>query len=126
MADLKAKKAAKGYTTSDPSGVLLRKIKRKDVTVKSDVGVRSSEMEIDNVEVAVDGGLVEQSESPKHKRARTGKGGNTVRALVKGEKNVGNVGGIVGNASLNAQVGDSFWHVDFDFRKYGLFVDNSF
>jgi len=83
LADMKAKKVGEGYCTSDPSGVLQRKIKWKDVAAKTDTGVRGSEMDIENVEVAGDGGLVEQSYLPKHKKTRTWKGDDLKQTLIK-------------------------------------------
>jgi len=68
LADMKAKKAAERYATSDPSSVLHRKIKRRDIVGKADGGAGSSTMDVDHVEVAGDGELVEQSESLKHKK----------------------------------------------------------
>jgi len=72
LADKKAKKAEEGYATSDPSGLLQRKIKRKDVTAKMNAGVGGLETDIDNAEAAWDGDLVEQSDLRKHKMMSTG------------------------------------------------------
>lgn len=117
MADLKAKKAAKRYAPNNPSGVLLRKVKRKDVASKVDVMVGCSEMDIDNMETAGDGILAEQADSPRHKKMRTRKG-DSKRTFVSSEKDDDYAGEVAGTTSLNVQVADSFWHKDFDFRRY--------
>jgi len=39
-ADMKAKKAAEGYATGDPSCMLLRKVKRMDMNTKVDLNAK--------------------------------------------------------------------------------------
>jgi len=68
LAELKAKKVAEGYDVSDPSGVLLRKVKRKDAPSKTNAIVWSSKMEIDRVEKVGDGAVVEPADTSKRKK----------------------------------------------------------
>lgn len=126
LADMKAKKVVEGYAASDPTGVLQRKVKRKYVIAKVDTCARGSSMDMDNVETAADDVLVEQSNSPIPKKMKIGKGGDPRRTLPANGRGEDDVGGVTRTSSLNAQVEESFWHADFDFRMYGSFVDKYF
>jgi len=72
LAELKAKRAADGYVTSDPAGVMHRKNKRKDASSKGENVVVHAEVDMEQVEVVGDGIAVETAESPKKKKTRTG------------------------------------------------------
>jgi hypothetical protein len=47
MAELKAKKVAAGYATSDPSGLLLKKTKKNDASSRLEIAGGSADMEVD-------------------------------------------------------------------------------
>lgn len=69
------------------------------------------------METAGNGVLAEQTDSPRRKKMRTGKG-DSKRTFVASRKDDDYASGVAGTISLNVQVADSFWHKDFDFRRY--------
>jgi len=121
LADLEAKKA-EGCVASDPAGVKQRKLKRKDVTAKTDAGVGGTAMNICNVDVVGDGVAASQADSPHPKKMKTGKGVDVGQTCSSNERD-GNAAG-TGSVPLSTQVTESFWHNDFDFRRYETFVLN--
>jgi hypothetical protein len=113
LADLNAKKAAEGYSASDPADVLHRKLKGKDAASKANMMVGSSKMDVDT-EATGDGVLDDQVDSQKLKKMRIGKG-ESKKVLVTSEKDDDNVE----TTSLNAPMEESFWHSDFNSRRCG-------
>lgn len=103
LAEVKAKKAAAGYISSDPAGVLHRKNKRKDTVSRDDLAVFQVDVEVEQHDCAA----VEVVGSPKNKRSKVDK------RLAVGEKGTSSAA----TSSLNEKVAESFWHKDFDFRK---------
>jgi hypothetical protein len=106
LAELEASKNPEGYVTSDPAGMSLRKLKRKEASSKGDAGGT----EADEPELAADGNAVIHLDSPSSKRARTGKGARSGGSRSSARANV------VGT-SLNDLAMESFWHSEFDFRR---------
>lgn len=108
LAEVKVRKEAEGYATSDPAGVTHRKAKRKDIISKDDAVTVQVDTELENVEQVVDRTGAEIVDSPKRKKGRTGKRNNV------GDKSVHTAA----TTSSNDKVGESFWHKEFNFRRY--------
>jgi hypothetical protein len=106
LAELEKSKNPEGYVPSNPAGVLLRKLKRKKAASKGDGGV----IEVDDVEGAGDANALVPADSPITKKSRTSKGtkaGGCPSASTE-----------VGGTSLNDEAMESFWHSEFNFRRY--------
>jgi hypothetical protein len=95
LAEVERNKNPDGYVSSSPAGVSLRKLKRKEPSGKGEAGV----IEVDDLEGA--GGA--------HNVVAKGVGGRPPS------------GKEVGGTSLNDEVMESFWHSEFDIRRYVLF-----
>jgi hypothetical protein len=121
LVELKAKKAVDGYATSDPAGVMRRKTKRKDIPSREEIAPGQASMNVDQTEVAGDGDGVETVESPKRKKGKTGKSDTRRLHLMGVDANDKN-DKTVATTSLNEKVTGSFWHKDFDFRRYNIFL----
>jgi hypothetical protein len=106
LAELEANKNPEGYVTSDPAGMSLRKLKRKEASTKGDAGGT----ETDEPEVAAGGNAVVHLDSPSSKKARTSKGARSGGSRPSARVNIG-------GTSLNDQAMESFWHSEFDFRR---------
>jgi len=87
---------------------------RKDASTKADNA--PGQRDVEQVEVSGDVIVVETAESPKKKKARTGRAGSTharsTCALVSIKEKAAEA-----TTSLNERVIESFWHKDFDFRR---------
>lgn len=123
LADLEVKKTTDGNAANDPAGVVQRKLKRKDINAKPDIGVGDTTMDIDNVDAAGDVVTTPQADSPQPKKMKTGKGADTGGkrpTSVRGGKDTR-----ASSTALNAQVLESFWNSDFDFRRYANWFECS-
>jgi len=114
LADLEKNKNLDGYASSDPAGLKLRKVIRKEPATKSGAG--TGEVEIEDLEIAGDGGASALLDSPKPKRAKTGNGVD-LETNMKPKLTLP-ASSDVGGTSLNVEATKSFWHSEFDFRRY--------
>lgn len=65
--------------------------------------------------------MVEMVESPKKKKARTGRA-NSNRGRSMGVNVQDKEGTTAATISLNEKVAESFWHKNFDFRRYNCLL----
>jgi hypothetical protein len=107
LAELEKSKNPEGYVSSNPAGVSLRKLKRKEAASKGDAGV----IEVEDAEGAGDGNALVRADSRLPKKARTGKGAKTGGSRPAASTEVG-------GTSLNDEAMESFWHLEFNFRRY--------
>lgn len=114
LAELEKNKNLDGYVSSDLAGLKLRRLKRKELVAKSDV--ETGDVEVENLEVVGDGVASAPPDSPQPKKLRTGKSVDTRRPRPSASGGAKNI--VVSGTSLNVQVTESFWHSQFDFRKY--------
>jgi hypothetical protein len=82
-------------------------LKRKEAASKGDAGV----IEVDDSECAGDVNALVQADSPVTKKSRTGKG--TKASGIRPSASTA-----VGGTSLNDEAMESFWHSEFNFRRY--------
>jgi hypothetical protein len=106
VAELEKSKNPEGYVASDPAGLSLRKLKRKESGSKRDAGI----IEVDDAEGAGDANALVLADSPVTKKSRTGKG-----SKVGGRPSTSTE---IGGTSLNDEAVESFWHSEFNFRRY--------
>jgi hypothetical protein len=109
LAELEKAKNPDGYVSSNLAGVSLQKLKRKE-SAKDDVAV----IEVEGSEGSSDGNAFTQADSPVPKKSRTAKGTKAGGSRPTAEREVG-------GTSLNDEAMESFWHSEFDFRRYALF-----
>jgi hypothetical protein len=106
MAELEKSKNPNGYVSSSSGGVSLRKLKRKD-SGRGEAGV----IEVEDAEGEAERNMLVSVESPISKKARTGKGVRPIGGRPPAGKDVG-------GTSLNDEAMESFWHSQFDIRRY--------
>ena len=109
LAEVEKNKNPDDYVSSSPAGVSLRKLKRKEPTGKGDAGV----IEVEDLETAGGAPNVVAVESPSSKKARTSRSAKGVGGRPPSGKEVG-------GTSLNDEVMESFWHSEFDIRRYAF------
>jgi hypothetical protein len=109
LAELEKNKNPDGYAASNPTSVSLRKLKRKEPAAKGDVG--ETIVEIDDHEGASGENALVQTDSPVPKKSRTGKGAKAIGDRPSASTDIG-------GTSLNDEAMKSFWHSEFDFRRY--------
>jgi hypothetical protein len=110
LAELEKSKNLDGYMSSDPAGLKLRKLKRKEPAAKS--GAETCEVEIKDLDGTGDEVAFVLADSPQPKKMKTGKAVDSERDRSASRD--------VGGTSLNVEATKSFWHSEFDFRKYVL------
>lgn len=103
LAEAEKNKSLDGYVSSDPAGLKLRKLKRKEPASTTDDGMDVVESGEGNRETAAGGG------TPRPKKGKASKAARLERNLFAGGSDAGD--------STSAAVVDSFWHSSFDFRK---------
>jgi hypothetical protein len=106
LAELEKSKNPNGYVSSSSAGVSLRRLKRKD-SGKGDASV----MEVEDVEGAGEGNVLVLAGSPASKKTRTSRGSRPSGGRPLAGKEIG-------GTSLNDEAMESFWHSEFDFRRY--------
>jgi hypothetical protein len=109
LVEVEKNKNPDGYVSSSPAGVSLRKLKRKESSGKGEAGV----IEVDDLESTGVAQNVVAVESPSSKKARTSRGAKGVGGRPPSGKEVG-------GTSLNDEVMESFWHSEFDIRRYAF------
>lgn len=98
--------------SSDPAGLKLRSLKRKEPASKDDVET----VDVDGGEADGAGEAVIASGTPRPKKGKASRAANVAQA----ETVLFTGGSEGGGTSSNAAVLDSFWHSSFDFRRYEL------
>jgi hypothetical protein len=106
LAELEKSKNPDGYVPSSSASVSLRRLKRKD-SGKGDASV----IEVEDVEGAGNGSAHILAGSPASKKTRTSRGSKPSDGRPPAGKEIG-------GTSLNDEAMESFWHSEFDFRRY--------
>jgi hypothetical protein len=108
LAELEKNKNPDGYVSSNHAGMSLRKLKRKE-SAKDDVVV----IEVEGSEGGSDGNALARADYPVPKKSRSSIGAKLGGSRPTAFREVG-------GTSLNDEAMESFWHSEFDFRRYAF------